>query len=1413
MNNKFTMNKKFKAIAGAVVLFAMVISTVVPPVTTVVAFTQLNSDLGSGFGLDTNFGLNPSFDLNTDTDLDLDLDLDTDLGLDTDLELDTDLGLDDDFGLDTNFSSDNSASGSSNEPNTVVSTGNHDFIECALGASKELVRVGDNVKLDWSAKGFDNIKINGHQHSGEAGSMTVKDLRESTLFTLEAVSDSGSTCTQKVFVTCLPPEEPPKEEEPKECELDLTKSVNKTSAIPGDVLTYTITIKNTGDADCTGGGVRIKDVVDSNITYKSHQISSNLTAGYGSLPVYTSADRTLHFNGNTLNPGESGTITWKGEVTAPTQCGDFEVRNQAKATAKELNNFQTWVYSETVKTQVDNDCPPTGSCELKVEKSVDKAVATPGDELAYTIKVTNVGDEDCTGSGVLIEDVVDDKLTYLRHTVTSNFGAGYPGKAVYTSANRTLHFNGNELTPGESGTIVWWGKVANPTQCGDFEVTNQAKATALELDNFMSWAYSPVVRTTIDNDCALAPVCTLTPSHQVVEYGGIASLNWTTENVTDVTLSYFGTVGQNGAVNHGPLYTNTSYVLTAIGAGGQVTCTADVEVGEPADEYATVVAHKIVCTDEAELPNYGTGGPNITVNTATDWVAAHASCSFASGWEFEWTDNQSNDPGDTLTGKAGAPWNAFGPTGANGKTETSINLTDLANDKVWFREVLQPDYIPFTHGLNGGTNVDAVSAEFYCDTDVINYDNRDYIDGMVADQTYYCVAWNAHTPETPAPSCDAFTASPNAVMSGNSVTLTWETTNAVQVFLNNGIGAVAADGSLSVTPLADVTYQLTVIGAEDQTDTCSVPVTVSEDPVPVCVDFSATPSTLAVGGGSVVLDWEVTDATDVTIAPTVGTVGLVGSRSVSVTESTTFTLTAVDATGDEVSCVAPVTVPDPEAPLTCADNVAFTATDYSISRGDDSTLNWSTTDVDSVSISVIDATSLNGSRSVSPSSDTTYVLTATRGDESVECPISIDVSSGGGGGGSVSPRCELDISDTRISRGDEITLEWDTSNATEVTLTDDRGKIIFTTDDYLSSDKKRYYDGEITLKPTRDTEYTLLAERGTRDRECTVKVRVEDDVVVIQTRDQQPLVAGISLSQVPYTGFEAGPILTTLFYMLLIGWSMYITYLLVIRNRSGVSGNGALTLFTPSETTPAPEPKIIDEKVSMAATTPVVSAVQTEAAPMNLPTGAPVIGYASLDTEVEDVVEVSDQEVTDLENRAHAQKALLSSDAIRYFMSSTEAAARTAELDTLIAEAKKHYPLEDGWIVINEARMKNLCDACDITSVASMTEPYIPTVVPDGTGSLAEAIVTGNVVAAYEMIGNRPMFALADAAADLDAVYRNRRGGSATVSDMLTAETAKFSDEQIKNMITALTGALDGTYTDEASAVKMAIMKAVKEVA
>jgi hypothetical protein len=223
------------------------------------------------------------------------------------------------------------------------------------------------------------------------------------------------------------------------------------------------------------------------------------------------------------------------------------------------------------------------------------------------------------------------------------------------------------------------------------------------------------------------------------------------------------------------------------------------------------------------------------------------------------------------------------------------------------------------------------------------------------------------------------------------------------------------------------------------------------------------------------------------------------------------------------------------------------------------------------------------------------------------------------------------------------------------------------------------------------------------------------------------------------------------------------------------------------------------------------------AAPANLPT-APVVGYSNMPVvEVHNPVNphhVTEEVVTALENRAHSQMALLSSDAIRHFISTTAGTLeRNEALDAVIAEAKSKYPLEDGWIVINEARMQNLCETCLANAVASQAAPYVPALVPEGSSSLAEAIVTGNIVAAYEMIGNRPMFALADAAADFDNVVRARRGSDVKVSNLLATEAAKLSDEKIKNIVAALTGALDGTYTDEASAVKMAIMKAVKEVA
>lgn len=170
-------------------------------------------------------------------------------------------------------------------------------------------------------------------------------------------------------------------------------------------------------------------------------------------------------------------------------------------------------------------------------------------------------------------------------------------------------------------------------------------------------------------------------------------------------------------------------------------------VGDACQEpkVATIVAHKIICTDEAEIPNqtdWASLEP-IGANTAQEWVKTHDSCDLAPGWDFEWVRNSlTNDPGDTLVGSAGYPWTTFGPTDQSGMTSVTITAEGLNGDtKIWLREVLKDGYLPFSHQASPD-NSDDRSAAFFCNNDVMNYDNYEWINNVQLGETYYCVAWN-----------------------------------------------------------------------------------------------------------------------------------------------------------------------------------------------------------------------------------------------------------------------------------------------------------------------------------------------------------------------------------------------------------------------------------------------------------------------------------------------------------------------------------------------------------------------------------------------------------------------------------------------------------------------------------------------
>lgn len=83
--------------------------------------------------------------------------------------------------------------------------------------------------------------------------------------------------------------------------------------------------------------------------------------------------------------------------------------------------------------------------------------------------------------------------------------------------------------------------------------------------------------------------------------------------------------------------------------------------------------------------------------------------------------------------------------------------------------------------------------------------------------------WNLSGSTPPgAPAIISFTASPATTAPGHEVTLSWVTSNAASVSIDNGVGSQAASGAVTVKPNATTTYTLTAIGTPNATATVTV---------------------------------------------------------------------------------------------------------------------------------------------------------------------------------------------------------------------------------------------------------------------------------------------------------------------------------------------------------------------------------------------------------------------------------------------------------------------------------------------------------------------------------------------------------------------------------------------------------------
>ncbi len=195
----------------------------------------------------------------------------------------------------------------------------------------------------------------------------------------------------------------------------------------------------------------------------------------------------------------------------------------------------------------------------------------------------------------------------------------------------------------------------------------------------------------------------------------------------------------NPSANFGSEFTGWSGACSGTGTCSVTMSNAKSVTANFDTIKTTLSATKVVCNSEADLPNWGQGASDITSTTATDYVAAHPNCHLEKDWNFEWAPISATNPGDNLLA-GGSPWTVFGPTNNSGLATTVIN----GGDQVWVREQMKSEYVTFSGATSDlDSEVSKNSAELYCQSDVLNYDNFDYTNASTVSNTVHCVAFNA----------------------------------------------------------------------------------------------------------------------------------------------------------------------------------------------------------------------------------------------------------------------------------------------------------------------------------------------------------------------------------------------------------------------------------------------------------------------------------------------------------------------------------------------------------------------------------------------------------------------------------------------------------------------------------------------
>jgi uncharacterized repeat protein (TIGR01451 family) len=172
----------------------------------------------------------------------------------------------------------------------------------------------------------------------------------------------------------------------------ITKTDGVTTAQPGDTLSYTLTISNTGNQDATG--VSVVDTLPANVVYQSSSDSGVNNTGVVSWGLFN------------LNAGQSVTRTVVVKVNDSVASGVTQLINSATANDDGVNGTDPNLLNNVaVDTDSLNAAP-----DMSVTISDSGASTTTGGIVIYAVNYTNLGVQDATG--VIVSVTVPQNTTF-----------------------------------------------------------------------------------------------------------------------------------------------------------------------------------------------------------------------------------------------------------------------------------------------------------------------------------------------------------------------------------------------------------------------------------------------------------------------------------------------------------------------------------------------------------------------------------------------------------------------------------------------------------------------------------------------------------------------------------------------------------------------------------------------------------------------------------------------------------------------------------------------------------------------------------------------------------------------------------------------------------------------------------------